>query len=122
MITDAASPARVSVAILTPEPAWRAASRSTTGVALPAAPTDRMVSDAAVAAATATARSTALAAVADPSVPTRIRLYTAGNASPLENGGTSPQWRGEGAGFGPFPPPIGQPGRRGSPDQPVGPP
>src|SRR5579885_1607778 len=71
----------VSVSIGTPASAWRAASCSTTAVALSARPAEKIVSWAPVVRATSTARLTAFAAVLDPSVPTRIFWYTAAESS-----------------------------------------
>src|SRR3546814_19158650 len=65
------------VSIATPEPAWRAAASATILSPRSARAAVRIVSDAPVSPATSTARSTARVAVADPSVPTRIRWYMA---------------------------------------------
>src|SRR5580765_7434930 len=58
-----------------PESAWRAASALTTRSPFSARAAEKIVSEAPAPRATSTARSTAFAAVDEPSVPTRIRLY-----------------------------------------------
>src|SRR5581483_225519 len=70
-----ASRSSTRVSIVTPASPWRAASRSTICFACSPIPAVRMVSEAPDAWASSTARSTAMAAVVEPSVPTRIRLY-----------------------------------------------
>src|SRR4051794_33927263 len=110
--SSTASPCTTFVSIETPDDAWRAASASTTCWPFSARPAERIVSDAPADCANATARSTAFAAVGDPSVPTRIFSYTVGvtfggesysagpaSASSTGGGGGGPAGRrgGEGA-------------------------
>src|SRR5690554_487561 len=81
-----ASPSTTRVSMATPASAW--ASRAASTTARPRSgrlAAVRIVREAPVDAATCTARATALAAVADPSVPTRIRSYDMpGDATPRQ--------------------------------------
>src|SRR5216683_1835670 len=77
----AGSPSTVSVRIVTPVFAYFLASASTAAPARLGEPTLKMVRVEWKALARSTARSTAMAAVFDPSVPTRICSYTADDTS-----------------------------------------
>src|SRR5436190_2690122 len=85
------------VSISTPASAWRSASADTTDWPFAVRAAEKIVSDAPAARATSMARSTALAAVLDPSVPTRILRYIRANLP-----ARMPKLFGWPAGFGEF--------------------